>query len=81
MSKSFSVVYRNYGHWDFVNQDHGRLFRLRGSGDEWLAMDERERPYPVTKFRTFSLALAFICETLMFEHLVPDGFGNNKEVK
>lgn len=74
---SFSVVYRNYGHWDFVNQK-GRLFRLRGSGGEWLAMDERQAPYPVTRFRTFTLALAFICEILMHEDLTPDKCGNNK---
>lgn len=74
--KSFNVIYRNYGHWDFCT-DEGRAFRLRGSGDCWSAMDERERPYPVTKFKTFSSALLFITETLMHENLIPDGYGNN----
>lgn len=75
--KSFRVVYRNFGHWDFVNQQ-GRAFRLRGSGSEWLAMDERDRPCPTTKFKTFTLALAFITESLMHEDLLPDSYGNNR---
>jgi len=72
--ESFQVVYRNYGHWDFVTK-RGRAFRLRGSGCEWLAMDERNRM--ATEFKTFSSALLFITERLMHENLKPDGHGNN----
>lgn len=73
----FSVVKRNYGHWDFTFRE-GRLFRLRGQPGRWLAMDEREGSYPVTEFRSFSLALAFIADTLMHEDLVADETGNNR---
>lgn len=41
-------------------------------------MDEREGSYPVTEFRSFSLALAFIADTLMHEDLVADETGNNR---
>ena len=79
--ESFSVIYRNLCHWDFVSQKQGRMFRLRGSGDSWLALDERVAPYPQFKFKTFTLALAFITEQLMHESLKPDGYGNNIAIK
>lgn len=80
--KGFSVVYRNYGHWDFYSAEGRvslRVFRLRGSGAEWFAMDEREAPYPVAKFKTFSSTILFITESLMHESLKPDpeSPGNN----
>jgi len=71
MTTYFKVVKRNVAHWDFVGEQ-GRLFRLRGTPGEWLAMDERERPHPVTKFKTFSSALLFITETLMHEDVAQD---------
>jgi len=73
MIKGFSVVRRNFGHWDIVSREHGRLFRLRGGPGEWCAMDERAKPYPVTVFKDQSTAMAFICSELMHELLTVDG--------
>lgn len=75
---NFSVVKRNFGHFDIVNKD-GRLFRIRGTPGDFWAMDERERPYPVTKFKTLTACMSFITDTLMHEELVADprGDGNN----
>lgn len=69
----FSVVRRNYGHWDIVDRERGRLFRIRGGPGKYLAMDERERPYPVTEFKTISTCMAWICDQLMFELIVAEG--------
>lgn len=76
---NFSVVKRNYGHWDFLG-DKGRLFRVRGTPGDWWAMDERAVPYPVTKFKSFGLCVAFVMNELMHEDLVVEylGSGNNK---
>lgn len=75
----FKVIYRNYGHWDFVASE-GRLFRLRGTLGKWLALDERASPYPTTKFKSFELCMAFICSELMHEELEadPQSPGNNR---
>jgi hypothetical protein len=76
---SFVVHYRNLGHWDFVESDTGsRLFRLRGSGVRWFALDERPKRLLDKEFRSFTLTLAYITEELMHENLIPDGCGNNK---
>jgi len=75
----FKVVYRNVGHWDFVSSE-GRLFRLRGTPGNWLALDERAAPYPTTKFKSFDLCMAFICSELTHEELEEDATspGNNR---
>jgi len=75
--ESIQIIYRNYGHWDFYRDGGGRLFRLRGSGIEWQAIDEMAAFHSTTTFKSFTLALAFITEALMFENLRPDGYGNN----
>lgn len=79
MTTFFSVVKRNHGHWDF-NGENGRLFRVRGTPGDWWAMDERDKPYPVTKFKSFTACVAFITDELMYEELVAEylGSGNNK---
>lgn len=71
--QGFSVIRRNYGHWDFVRREQGRLFRLRGGPGEWHAMDQRAKPYPTTTFKEQSAAVAFICSELMHELLTVDG--------
>jgi len=77
----FSVIYRNFGHWD-IYVDQRRAFRLRGTPGNWKAMDERARPYPVTEFKSFVLAMAFIADTLMHEELEanPESPGNNRPI-
>lgn len=70
--KSFQVVRRNVGHWDIVTEQ-GRAFRIRGGPGKYLAMDERERPYPVTEFKTLSATMTFICDQMMYELIVAEG--------
>lgn len=79
---NFTVVKRNFGHWDIVS-DEGRLFRIRGTPGDFLAMDEREKPYPVTHgFKTVATCMAFVADELMFEQIVVEspGSGNNKPI-
>lgn len=78
---NISIIYRNFGHWDFYQtqgEDTSRKFRLRGSGSEWSAVDERKASNGYITFKTFTCALAYITEQLMHEDLEPDGYGNNR---
>lgn len=74
MSKptNFSVIQRNAGHWDICTNE-GRAFRIRGGPGKYFAMDEREKPYPVTEFKTIGACMGFICDELMFELIVAEG--------
>lgn len=78
MPQGFSVIRRNYGHWDFVRSSEGRLFRLRGGPGEWRVIDERpdyedkERP-PVKKFKEQAAAVSYITSELMHELLTVEG--------
>lgn len=78
---SYSIIYRNYGHWDVI-VDRGRAFRIRGTPGDFVAMDEREKPYPSTRFKTMGACMSFIADELMFEHLQADESspGNNKPI-
>lgn len=81
---NFTVIKRNYGHWDITNPEKGRLFRIRGTPGDFIAMDEREKPYPVTRgFKTVATCMAFIADELMFEEISADknGCGNNHPTK
>jgi hypothetical protein len=71
--ESFSVVYRNFGHWDISNREHGRLFRIRGGPGKYKVMDEREKPYPATIFKTVGACMQFITDELMYELIVAKG--------
>jgi hypothetical protein len=68
----FKVLKRNPGHWDIIT-DKGRAFRIRGGPGSYCAMDEREAPYPVTKFKTVGACMTFICDELMHELIVAEG--------
>ena len=73
--KGFSVIRRNYGHWDIVRSSEGRLFRLRGDPGVWVVFDERGRKSgpELPTFKEQSAAMAFICAELMHELLTVDG--------
>ena len=72
--KGFSVVYRNPGHWDIVRSDVGRVFRIRDDGKgNFMAMDSREKPYPVTYFKTPLACMNYICDLLMHEEFTIKG--------
>jgi hypothetical protein len=67
MEQYFKVEGRNPGHWDIVAEGKGRVFKIRGSPGKFTAFDERERPCPVTEFKTLSTCMQFICDELMYE--------------
>lgn len=67
MISHFSIYRRNVGHWDVSDSETGRLFRIRGEPGRFLAMDEREKPYPVTEFKTMAECVTFITDQLMNE--------------
>jgi hypothetical protein len=67
LCNSFKVDRRNPGHWDIVVPGKGRVFKIRGGPGRYCACDERERPYPVTEFKTLSTCMQFICDELMHE--------------
>lgn len=71
--KGFTVLYRNYGHWD-VYQNNGRIFRIRGGPGAYCVLDERgERNTPKKEFRTVQACMTYICDDLMFELIVAEG--------
>lgn len=71
--QSFSVVYRNPGHWDICSSRE-RLFRIRGDIGRICVMDERKEFRKETlNFRTVAAAFAYISDILMFEPLASDG--------
>lgn len=72
---NFTVVKRNYGHWDITTAQYGRIFRIRGGpGDYWVA-DERpqEQRRQTQHFKTVGLCMAYICDELMYELIVAEG--------
>lgn len=69
--KGFTVVRRNFGHWDICND--GRMFRVRGGPGKYLVIDERTRPGGVTNFKTIAACMSFICDDLMYELIVAKG--------
>lgn len=74
MPQGFSVIRRNFGHWDIVRREDGRLFRLRGGPGEWRVFDERKnRLENIPTFKEQSAAMAFICAELMHELLTVEG--------
>lgn len=72
--KGFSVVYRNYGHWDITQHDVGRIFRIRGGPGKYWVSDERlNSNKPATDFKTVNACMSYICDELMFELIVVSG--------
>lgn len=70
---NFTVVYRNYGHWDIVD-DTGRKFRIRGGPGAYVVMDERSKEtYGDTPFNTVQACMGHICDKLMFELIIAEG--------
>ena len=74
--KGFSVVYRNYGHWDIYITDEGRGFCIRGGPGKYYVRDERPTSapdYPSKSFKTVQACMSYVCDELMFELIVADG--------
>lgn len=70
--EGFSVVYRNYGHWD-ICQSGGRIFRIRGGPGSYVVLDERDRNIPKKEFKTVQACMSYICDALMFELIIAEG--------
>ena len=72
--KDFSVVYRNYGHWDICVPGEGRIFRIRGGPGNYWVSEERAGPNDGLKyFKTVQACMSFITDELMFELIVAEG--------
>ena len=74
---NFSVVRRNYGHWDICTKEDGRAFAIRGGPGRYYLRDERQdgspRPRATTAFKTLGACMTFVCDVLMYELIVADG--------
>ena len=72
--ENFSVIRRNYGHWDIVT-DAARVFRVRGGPGKYVVIDERssDEKAPDLTLKTLGLCMSYICEELMFELIMADG--------
>jgi len=70
--QNFSVIRRNYGHWDIVN-DKRRLFRIRGGPSDYRVIDERKSTFEHFTFRTIAACMSFVCDELMYELIIVDG--------
>lgn len=71
--KSFSVNYRNYGHWD-IWQNEERIYRIRGGpGKYWVSGEHSKREDQGKEFKTVQACMAYISDTLMFELIVAEG--------
>lgn len=62
--KSFTVVYRNPGHWD-ICQNGGRIFKIRGCPGSYIV--ENRESVDVYSSRTVGACMGYICDQLMFE--------------
>ena len=74
--QGFSVIWRNYGHWDILQKDVGHVFRLRGGPGRWIIFDERpleNRIADIPPFKEQSAAMSYICAELMHELLTVEG--------
>lgn len=73
MISDFRVHRRNIGHWDIVDHNQ-RLFRIRGGPGKYWVADERNLGTKKTYgFKSMALAMAFICDELMFELIIAEG--------
>ena len=68
--RGFSVVWRNYCHWDIFD-DNMRLFCLRGRPGAYCVEDERNllnaSEERIKYFKTISKCMSYICDELMEE--------------
>ena len=72
--EGFSVIYRNYGHWDIATAGY-RAFCIRGGPGRYYVRDERRggERRETKNFKTVMACMAYICDELMFELIVAEG--------
>jgi hypothetical protein len=68
----FTVVYRDYGHWD-IYQNNERIYRIRGVPGAYLVLGERSKWNNNGSFKTVQECMACITGELMFELIVTEG--------
>jgi len=70
---SFTVLRRNYGHWDICTID-GRAFAIRGGPGNYFCRDERrDRDINNKTFNTLAACMAYVCDIFMHELIVAEG--------
>jgi len=68
MPTSFSVYYRNPGHWDIYDLNGGsRKYRIRGQAGNFSVLDEDNPEIKRKGYATVNDAMSWICSTLMVE--------------
>jgi len=74
MAEDFTVIWRNPGHWD-IGTLKGRAFAIRGGPGKYYIRDERpdKNRSEMREFKTVEACMAYICDELMFEHIVAKG--------
>jgi len=70
--ESFSVEYRNYGHWDIYN-NRERIYRIRGGPGAYRVINEIDRNAATLPFKTVAACMAYICDILMYELIIAEG--------
>lgn len=72
--ENFSVIRRNYGHWDIMI-DGDRIFRVRGGPGKYSVIDERKQTEKkeTPDFKTVGSCMTYICDKLMYELIVAEG--------
>ncbi len=70
--KGFSVIHRNFGHWDII-QNNKRIYRIRGGPSNYLVLPEDIKSSEKQIFNTVPACMAYICDNLMYELIVVEG--------
>jgi len=70
--ESFSVIYRNYGHWDICNKNE-RIFQIRGGPGNYKVINKCNRDIFDKDFKTVNACMGYICDKLMFELIIVEG--------
>lgn len=72
----FTVIKRNYGHWDIWN-DKERIYRIRGGPGSYTVIPdsskiEIEKEEPLN-FNSVQACMSYICDKLMYELIIAEG--------
>ena len=72
--RGFSVIHRNFGHWDILSNGE-RLFRIRGGPGKYYVWDERHKDIrkKTVDLKTIPACMPYICDELMYELIVVEG--------
>lgn len=71
MMDNFSVINRNYGHWDICNE-HGRIYKIRGGPGSYYVFDCINKCKIKESFNTVNACMNYICDKLMYELIITE---------